>query len=207
MRFINTNTLVVATGRLATVGLALPLLHFLVLPLGLFGYAVNEMMSHGRDYDSLADAVKLTMPLTAFDGYFWLMEFWLWAAGAVPVFWASHRLLAAVYADNRFALAFSRAALAFVATSGWTERLIASKFMSLPVEMAPAFSGSLYSDLGELVRAPWWSFGSHSLVARYSLVLCGALALCAASYVVVIVSREIKDSLRLYEGGGPRAGS
>lgn len=201
-RVLSMDALVKASDRIGTIGCFLPLLHFVILPFGVFFYVLSEFVGKaGRSLPSDGGDITLHVSVSALAGFYWLLVFWALAIVAGIVAFALYRMFTKAYADKPFEKALSKVVLAFILTSGTVERLIAQIAMptllqgasfSLGPNVAPRFGVSLYTDLGELVRASFLDFGVHSYTARYSLVPLTAISLMVGSYVVMRIVREIK---------------
>jgi len=193
------------TERVSTIGCVVPLLHFAILPFGLFAYVLRHVF--GGDYIRNAGAETVTFTVTnqAFYGFFWLAAFWALAMVAAAVMFAMYKVVVKSYAARPIARTFSKTLIAVFVTSGTVERLIANVFMpsmlegaSLPISAAsaPAFETSLYFDLGELVRSPMWDFGRHSLLSMYTWLPLVAGGLTLIAYLGMRIRTEIATATR-----------
>jgi hypothetical protein len=189
------------TERVSTIGCAAPLLHFAILPFGIFAYVLGDIFGSEYFTSAAAETITFTVTNAAFYGFFWLSIFWTLGVVAAFVIFAMYRVIVRSYKDRPIARTFSKALLAIFLTSGSVERLIANVIMpsllegsKLPISVAsaPVFHFSLYRDLGELVRSPMWDFGRYSLLSMYTWLPLVAFGLTLASYLGSRIRTEVK---------------
>ena len=199
-RVFSLNTLMRIADRIGTVGCALPLIHFVLLPFSVFFYVIGAFLSHAI---VIGDRLTIEVPSSAIGDFYWLLFFWTTAVLAAFVFFAVYRVVTRSFASGTFARAFSKTGLAFLATSGTVERMIANVAMpsmlkgtslGLSVKNAPDFRFSLYTDLGALVSSPYWQIGSYSYLSRYSYVPLTVFTVLLAVYFAMAVVREVKTA-------------
>ncbi|MDW9478641.1 hypothetical protein GOB57_07980 [Sinorhizobium meliloti] len=193
------------TERVSTIGCAAPLLHFVILPFGIFAYVLGDVFGSEYHTNAAAETVTFTVSNQAFYGFFWLSVFWTLAVVAAFVLFTMYRILVRSYKERPIARTFSKALLAIFLTSGSVERLISNVFMpsllegsSLPISAtsAPAFQFSLYRDLGELVRSPMWDFGRYSLLSMYTWLPLVAFGVTLLAYLGSRIRTEIQIATR-----------
>jgi hypothetical protein len=191
--------------RVARIGCALPLVHFAILPFGVFFYVIENFLSGRISVDSVGKSATFAISTPAISGFYWLLVFWAHAAVLGFVAFGLYRSLLGIFPPGGFAGAISRTALAFALTSGAAERFIAMRLMPMTMEglpfdltadAAPAFRLSLYGDLGALVRSPYWEIGVHSVTSRYSFLPLGALSVAIALYIGTRIATEIRHATR-----------
>lgn len=189
------------TERVSTIGCAAPLLHFAILPFGIFAYVLGDIFGSEYHTSAAAETVTFTVSNQAFYGFFWLSIFWTLCIVAAFVLFAMYRVIVRSYKERPIARTFSKALFAIFVTSGSVERLISNVIMPsllegsrLPVSVAsaPAFHFSLYRDLGELVRSPMWDFGRYSLLSMYTWLPLVAFGLTLVAYLGSRIRTEIR---------------
>ncbi|MBY3150836.1 hypothetical protein HFO56_00135 [Rhizobium laguerreae] len=189
------------TERVSTIGCVAPLLHFAILPFGIFAYVLGDVF--GSDYQSNATAETVTFVVTnkAFYGFFWLSVFWTLGIVAAFILVGMYRAIVRSYKERPIARTFAKALFAIFVTSGTVERLIANVFMPtlldgsrlpISVAVAPPFHFSLYRDLGALVRSPMWDFGRYSLLSLYTWLPLAAFGLTLIAYLGSRIRTEIR---------------
>jgi uncharacterized protein (UPF0333 family) len=189
------------TERVSTIGSIAPLLHFVVLPFGIFAYVLRDVF--GSDYQTNASAETVTFVVSnkAFYGFFWLSVFWTLGIVAALVLIGMYRVIVRSYKDKPIARTFAKAMFAIFVTSGTVERLIANVFMPtllegirlpISVAIAPQFHFSLYRDLGALVRSPMWDFGRYSYLSLYTWLPLVAFGMTLIAYLGSRIRTEIR---------------
>lgn len=200
-RIISVETLLRYADRVGTVGCLLPLLHFVILPFGVFFFVIDTFLGHAESGNSMAEFVSIELPVASVRAFYWLLAFWAIAVVCGLIGFSLYRILSKAYADRPFERAVAKTILASIFASGAVERAIANKLMPmaldgtrlrLSVDDAPAFSFSLYRDLGALVRSPYWEIGSHSRLSTYTYLPLVALAAIISVYVVGRILREMR---------------
>jgi hypothetical protein len=193
------------TERVSMIGCFASLLHFVILPFGVFAYVLGDVFGSEYHTNAVAETVTFTVSNKAFYGFFWLSIFWTLGILAAFVLVAMYRVIARAYRERPVARTFAKALLAIFVTSGTVERLIANEFMpsilegtKLPIStaIAPAFHFSLYRDLGALVRSPMWDFGRYSLLSMYTWLPLVAFALTLIAYLGSRIRTEIRIATR-----------
>jgi hypothetical protein len=193
------------TERVSTIGCMAPLLHFAILPFGIFAYVLSEIFGGEYYTSAAAETVTFTVSNQAFYGFFWLSIFWTLGVIAALVLIAMYKIIVKSYRERPIARTFSKALFAILVTSGSIERLIANGFMptllegaKLPISVAsaPAFNFSLYRDLGELVRSPMWDFGKYSLLSLYTWLPLVAFGLTLLVYMGSRIRTEVEIATR-----------
>lgn len=176
--------------RVARIGVLVPLLHFAFLAPGIFSYVLKHLLSDRHETDG--GDVTFTVTSEAFNGFFWLMNFWLYAIAAGFLCYASYRLLLKVYGREGPKALIVRTLFAWFVCSGNVEKMVATT-VSVPVKYAPKFDGTLYFDLGGLVRSPAFFHGHYSLAADYSVFPLTAFCLLCVLYFSRKVVTEYKN--------------
>jgi hypothetical protein len=184
------------TDRVSTLGIVLPALHFAVLPFSLFAYVFRHFLHANYVRDSAAGTLTFTMSVAEFEGFVWLMDFWLWMAAAALVSAAAYRIVVRAFRHSPHSLMFSKALMAVLLTSGTVERLVADRLVRYPKAFAPVFENSLYHDLGALVRAPMWDIGRYSVFSTYTWLPLSAASVTFAVYVGARIAAEVRIATR-----------
>ena len=180
--------------RVCLIGTLLPLLHFMALPFGVFRFVFLELLSGEHVINEDMDEVSFTTSQASIDSFVWLMSFWSVAFLAIPVVALSYYLIHFLYKKNVFARIFAKGILAMIVTSGNIERYLANNFVSAPIEYAPKFEGSLYNNLGELVRSSPFDLSNYSLVSFYTRIVVIGIILVFIIYFWVLSSREVQKA-------------
>nr|WP_250808149.1 hypothetical protein [Neorhizobium tomejilense] len=198
-------TLLRYSERVGAFGCALPLLHFALLPFSVFFYVIREFLDRYHTTDALGATATFVIPVSAISGFYWLLVFWAHAAFFALLSWGLYRSLIKIFPPGTFAGAITRTLLAFTVTSGVVERFIAGHVMPMTLEgfpvslttaEAPAFNVSLYTDLGALVRSPYWEIGNYSITSKYAVVPLAALGLTVLVYLFLRIIAEVRIAIR-----------
>ena len=193
-RIFSLSNFLVYAERICTIGIIIPILHFVALPLGLFRYVFVELLSSDYVINEVTKEVTFTTTQIAFDGFFWLMSFWTIALLTIPAVALAYYIMNFFYKNNVFGRIFAKGILAIIVTSGNIERYIGTQIMSISVDNAPAFEGSLYKDLGALVRSSPFNFNDHSLMSFYTRVLTVGIILVFIAYFWLQSAKEVRKA-------------
>lgn len=193
-RIFTLNNFLTYAERVCLIGVLLPLLHFIALPFGVFRFVFLELLSGEHIINEDTKEVSFTTTQAAIDSFAWLMSFWSVALLTIPVIAMTYYLIHLLYKKNVFARIFAKGIFAMLVTSGNIERYLANNFVSAPIESAPSFKGSLYSNLGELVRSSPFDLNSYSLVSFYTRIVIIGIILVFIVYFWILSSREVKKA-------------
>lgn len=159
------------TDRLATLSLTVHFLIFLTLPLSLMTYVSDQMLGGNSRPETVNGNVVITMPKTAWEGFFWFSNFY----GALTVF--SLFAFCLYFFWNRasrqepIVKTGVKCASAIVVASGLPLKIIYQHFMIMPITDKVVIKALQIFDLTAIAMAPYYRLEGPWFLTKV-IILC-----------------------------------